>query len=316
MRRIDRRCFLRGAAGALVAATAHTSVAANAPPIVDPHFHVWDRKRLRLPWLDNAGPLLNRDYSLRDYHDAIAGLNVVRSVYVEVEVEPKQHGAEARFAVGLCGQSETPVDGVVIGGRPGSEGFADYVRQFKGNRCIRGVRAPFPVGRSRDARFVQDIALLGELEFAFDLLLDADAMADAAELAKAVPGTRFILDHCGNASPKWFTPDGDRGAADRWRKGIVMLAGPPNVACKISGAAENGPATVATVQNIAPIVNHCLDSFGQDRVMFASNWPVCLKSITVHDWVEMLREIIAPREESFAKKLLDQNAVKHYRLST
>ena len=315
MRPINRRCFLGATAGIIAAAGA--SLAGDPPaPIVDPHFHVWDRKRLRLPWLDNAGALLNRDYSPGDYRDAIAGLNVVRSVYVEVAVDPSQHEAEARFAAGLCGRSEAPVGGVVIGGRPGAEGFANYIRQFKGNPCIRGVRAPFPAGRSRESRFVRDLALLGELQLSFDLLLDAGEMAEAAELAKAARGTRFILDHCGNASCAWFAPGGDNSAADRWRKGIAALAAQPNVACKISGVAENGPAASATIQNIAPIVNHCLDSFGPDRVMFASNWPVCLRSITIRGWVEVLREITAPRGKSFAEKLFNQNAVRHYRLLT
>lgn len=303
-----------GAATAVIVAGA--ALAADAPAaIVDPHFHVWDRKKLRLSWLDNAGPLLNRDYSLADYREAIAGLNVVRSVYVEVEVDPDQQEAEARFAAGLCGRLESSVAGVVIGGRPGTEGFAGYIGEFKGDPCIRGVRAPFPVGHSREARFVKDMALLGQLQLSFDLLLDAGTMPQAAELAKAAPGTRFILDHCGNASPAWFAPGGDRAAAERWRKGIVSLAGQTNVACKISGAAESGPAEVATIANITPIVNHCLDSFGPERVMFASNWPVCLKSITIRGWVEMLRQIIAPRGESFAEKMFSRNAARWYRLA-
>jgi L-fuconolactonase len=314
MKQINRRVFLGSVAAAMVAASRLR--AADAPiPIVDPHFHVWDLKRFRLPWLDHAGPLLNRDYTLRDYHEGIAGLDGVKSVYVEVDVDPNQREAEAQFASGLCAQADSAVGGVVIGGTPGAQEFAGYVRRFKDNPCVRGVRTSFPAGRAREAGFLRDIALLGELKMSFDLLLDAGALLDAAEVAAASPGTRFILDHCGNASPAWFARGAGNAAAGRWRIGIERLARQTNVACKISGVAENGPAALATVENVKSIVNHCLDSFGADRVMFATNWPVCLKSVTIRAWVDMVRQIIAPRGEAFARKLFNENAVTWYRLS-
>src|SRR5206468_3153232 len=102
--RLARRDFLKGAsasaltfaAGATVAAPAPTEAAVetSAPPIIDTHQHLWDLARFRLPWLQGA-PTLNKSFLMPDYLQATAGLGVVKSVYMEVDVDPSQHVAEA-----------------------------------------------------------------------------------------------------------------------------------------------------------------------------------------------------------------------------
>jgi len=311
---IARREFI----GLTAAAVAHTiaarvSSAKATQSIIDPHFHIWDLERFRLPWLDGAGPVLNRTFSLDDYRAAIAGLGVSKSVYVEVSVKPEQRQAEAEYAIGLCGGN--PTSAVVVGGAPGADAFAPYIRKLAENKPVHGVRASVAKGRSSDAKLIDDVRLLGKLGLSFDLLWDGQNLAEAAELAGAAPDTRFILDHCGNASTHWFSPGADGKAAERWRRGIELVSKHPNVACKISGVAESGPPEGATSERVAPVVNHCLDSFGHDCVMFASNWPVCLKSIIIAKWVETLRGITARRGETYNQALFSDNAAKWYRLT-
>jgi len=303
-----------GAVGLATVATRWSLGAEAAMPLIDPHFHIWDLKQFRLRWLDNAGSVLKRNYSLDDYRAAVAGLNVVKSVYVEVDVTPEQKEPEARYAIGLCEDGGRPTTAVVVGGTPGTEGFEKYIRMLAQSPSVHGVRAQLGTSRGRDPRYVQDVALLGKLGMSFDFLVDAAGLADAAKLAEISPQTRFILDHCGNASTSWFARGVDAEMADRWRRGIELVARQPNVACKISGVAENGPPEGATVERIAPVVNHCLDSLGPDRVMFAGNWPVCLKSITISNWNEMLKGITAGRGDEFSRKLFHDNAAKWYRL--
>ncbi len=282
--------------------------------LIDPHFHIWDLSRFRLPWLDGAGPVLKRTFTLDDYRRAVDGLGVEKSVYVEVSVKPEQREEEARFAAGLCDEKGKPTSAVVIGGAPGTDGFEPYIRKLVENRAIHGVRASIPKGRTNDPKLVSDVRLLGKLGLTFDLLWDGQNLAEAAELVSAAPDTHFILDHCGNPSTDWFAPRADPNPADRWKRGIDLVAKHPNVACKISGVAENGPPDGATLERVGPPVNHCLDSFGDKRVMFASNWPVCLKSATIARWVEMLKAITSRRGEGFARKLFRDNAVHWYGL--
>src|SRR5689334_4114245 len=109
--------------------------------VIDPHFHIWDLARFRLPWLDGAGPVLNQSFTLDEYRAAIAGLGVEKSVYVEGSVKPEQREEEARFASGLCDGNGKPTSAVVVGGAPGTEGFEAYIRRLAASRAVHGVRA-------------------------------------------------------------------------------------------------------------------------------------------------------------------------------
>src|SRR3954453_8230711 len=323
---VSRREFVSSAvAGAAAAALggcrggavnpAKDSRLATAPApreIVDSHQHVWDLQQFHLPWLDRAGPVLKRDYSIQDYQEAAAGLNVRRAVYVEVSVEPAQRPAEVEAVTELCRRTDVPTAVAVIGGSPAAEGFREYIIRFKDNPVVRGVRESFRKGSARDARFVEGIKLLGALGLSFDLLAGPDTLGGAAELAGACPETRMILDHCGGGSAAWFAApaaDTDAHAArDLWQLGITKLAARPNVYCKISGVAEGAGAANVTPDGLAPVVNHCLDQFGPDRVVFGSNWPVCLNAITFRGWVDLLTRMTTGRGDAFAHKLFRDNA--------
>jgi predicted TIM-barrel fold metal-dependent hydrolase len=85
-----------------------------------------------------------------------------------------------------------------------------------------------------------------------------------------------------------------------------------NVVCKISGIMSTSTGYPKTAQTLAPGINHCLDIFGQDRVMFASDWPWCLKSNKLEEWVTILKEIVKNRPYSEQKKMFHNNAIKFY----
>src|SRR4051812_29649792 len=101
MRSTRREVLQQAAAAAVACGAAPARSAQQAAPIVDPHLHLWDLTRFRLPWLE-AGSALARSYVMRDYLDATTGLNVVKAVYMEVDVEPGQQVAEAEYVLDLC----------------------------------------------------------------------------------------------------------------------------------------------------------------------------------------------------------------------
>ena len=87
-----------------------------------------------------------------------------------------------------------------------------------------------------------------------------------------------------------------------------------NVICKISGVVARAPEGWSS-EDLAPIINHCLDQFGPDRVVFGGDWPVCRIATTYLQWVNALKEVIAERSLVDQKKLLHDNAVRLYGLS-
>jgi predicted TIM-barrel fold metal-dependent hydrolase len=315
-------------------------------PIIDTHQHLWDLSRLDMPWLESA-PTLNRSYVTSDYLAATAGLNVVKAVYMEVDVTAAQKVAEAEHLIELCAAEDNPTVGAVIGGSVTSADFAGYIRRFAGSPVIKGVRQVLhgpgtPQGTCLAPQFVENVRLLGELELCFDLCMRPSELGDGVKLALQCPETRFVVDHCGNGDPYLISGvlpgsggTDDAGQADsnltiadhtdrddpywhdrqQWMDGIEALAALPNTICKISGIiARTRPGWSAS--DLAPAVNHCLDSFGPDRVVFGGDWPVCTlgADATYRAWVEALKEIIADRSETEQRKLLHDNAAMFYGL--
>jgi len=327
------RTVLDGAAAGtvgLVAARAQDSKEppmSDALPIVDTHQHLWDLSKLRLSWLKGSGAL-HRSYVMKDYLEATAGLNVVKAVYMEVAVDDDCLVAEAELILDICRRGDTPTCAAVIGGRPGTPGFREYITRFKESPYVKGVRQVLFDKKEGSALFldkayVDSIRLLGELGMSFDLCVAASALADAAKLVDRCPDTRFILDHCGNADVKQFYPaakypspekaEEARRFADGWRRGIAEMAKRKSVICKISGIVASVPSQWIA-DDLAPVINHCLDSFGPDRVVFGGDWPVCTKGATYRQWVEALRQVIRGRSQAEQRKLLAENAIKFYGL--
>ncbi len=282
-------------------------------PIVDTHQHLWDLDRFRLPWLTGQ-TTLNRSFRLADYLEATAALNVVQTVYMEVDVDPSQHEAEAQYVIDLCQQPDNPMTAAVISGRPADPGFTAYLRKFRDSPYIKGVRqvlhgADTPPGYCLDAAFVRGIQALGDANLSFDLCLRSSELHDADKLVASCPRTRFIVDHCGNLSVQ----ETDAKARDLWKSGLQHLSEHDHVVCKISGivasAAENWKA-----RDLAEIVRFTIDTFGPDRVMFASDWPVCTLRATYQQWAEALSEIVSDFDEQAQRKLFHDNAAACYGL--
>ena len=162
---------------------------------------------------------------------------------------------------------------------------------------------------------------LGEQGLSFDMCLRPNDLADGWKLADKCPNTRLILDHCGNGDSKAFFKASDprlkdtkaEHTADAWKCDIDLVAAKQNVICKISGIVARVPKEWSA-DDLAPLVNHCLDAFGPDRVIFGSDWPVCLLGAPLADWVKALRQIIASRPAAEQRRLLSENAISFYGL--
>lgn len=325
---IDRREFLRRtggtvlAVGGLPAAAARAyqgPVVAGAPrlPVIDAHQHLWDKEVLDLEWIKSTA-LLNRSYTSEDYLVATQGLPITKAVYMEVAAKDEELEKEAEYALYVCKLDNNPTVAAVIGGRPGTESFGPYIARYGKSPYVKGVRrilqgADIERGFHLSEPFIRDIRLLGEMGLRFDLNVPSGALAEGAKLVDRCPGTPFILNHCGNADPKWFGKPQQTEAIDQWRRGIEELARRKQVACKISGIIARVVLGWTPV-DLAPIVNHCLDSFGPDRVIFASDWPVCLRGATLQQWVVALNTILADRPEEEHRKLWHDNANRVYGL--
>ncbi len=280
-------------------------------PIVDAHVHLWNPSKYRIPWLDGI-PSLNRPLELDAYDQALTGTAVESIVYLQVEVAPPYSLLEARDIVAL-GETDPRVRGVVAWA---PLEFGEQVRYYLdelvklGNR-IKGVRRivqdePDP-DFSLQPGFIRGTQLLGEYGLSSDLCCKFHQMAQQVELVRRCPQTQFILDHIGK-------PNIRDGQFEPWVSHIRALAALPNVVCKISGVVTEADLAGWTVEDVKPFVLHALEHFGEDRVVFGSDWPVVTLAATHNRWVETLDALTSDWSETAKRKLWSGNAMRFYRL--
>ncbi len=318
---VSRRDFLTTVAAGVTAgsfaldsmASAQDQTVTEQLAIIDTHQHLWDLTKFKLAWhKDEETKPLQRSFVMSDYLEATKGLNVVKTVYMEVDVVPEQQVEEAAYVTDLCQRNENPMRAAVISGRPGTPGFEPYIRKLADNKYIKGVRQVLhgesnPAGYCLEPAFVKSIQLLGELGKSFDLCVRPGEVVDAAKLVAQCPKTRFILDHCGNMS----VTSTDDALRAKWKQGMRELADKPNVMCKVSGIVVTANKDWKP-DDLAPNINFTLDTFGEDRVMFAGDWPVCTLRASFTQWVNALKQIVKDRPIVFQKKLFHDNAAKFY----
>ena len=286
-------------------------------PIVDAHLHLVDFGRFGKDW---AHPPVSGNFGVQEYEKAIKGLNITKAVYIEVAVPPDKRHEEALYAIELCKDKSNPVMGAVIRTDLYRKDFEEYMSEFKSSSYIKGIRGSFNSQEEiLNDQVVKNIRVLGRMNMSLDFSIPPGWLNHIPELIRLCPETVFILEHCGNVDPRaFFAPENLRVKADhdrgQWIADMIDIAAERNVACKISGVVTRSTGYPLTADNLAPAINHCLDIFGPDRVMFAGDWPWSLKTMELRNWVNVLKRIVVNRSYQDKKKLFYDNALKFYKI--
>ena len=278
--------------------------------IIDTHQHLWDLDKLPYSWTANQ-PKLNRSFRVDDYREATQGIEIVKSVFVEADIDEASIPDETRYVLELSERDDNPISGIVANARPEYDNFRESIQQFAGHPNLKGIRRLLqsePDKLSTTTTFRENIRSLAEFGLSFDICVRDHQLPVAIELVKACPGVSFILDHCGN-------PDIKNGNYDLWRERIAEMADLPNVVIKVSGIVVNTDWETWTVEDLRPAVEHVIASFGWDRVMFGSDWPACTLAASYREWFDALNVLVKDAGEENKRMLFKENAERVYRLS-
>lgn len=292
--------------------------------VVDPHMHLWDLKRLRYAWLadpqvafsgDNR--LLAHDYGPAEFRADTAGVEVLAVVHVEAAQDPANPLAETRWLQALADDGGLP-QAIVAYADLSQPDVDATLAAHAAHRNVRGIRQILNVhadprydyvGRHylREAAWRAGYARLRAHGLSFDLQVYPSQMAEAAELARAHPDTPMIVNHTG------MFVDRDRVEGWRaWRDGLRGLAACPNVAIKISGLGMFDHAW--TVESIRPYVLEAIATFGVERCMFASNFPVDKLHAGYRAIWQGFADVVAGASEAERAALFHDNARCIYRI--
>lgn len=282
-----------------------------SPPaltIVDSHVHLWDPARLGYPWLAGV-PALNRSFLTRDYAQASVTQRVEKMIFVEGGCEPAQSTAEVDWVSSLA-KTEPRLKGMVAQ-VPVENGTAvrDDLEKLAERPLIKGVRRnlqgePDPEFCLRP-EFVTGLRLLADFDFSFDLCVRAEQLTGVIELVRQIPEVSFVLDHFGKPAVR------NRQLAP-WVADIKALAALPNVVCKISGLTTEADWNNWRPDDLKIYFDHVLESFGYDRVLFGSDWPVMTLATSYHGWIETVQSLLTDASDRDRTKLFQTNAERIY----
>jgi L-fuconolactonase len=256
--------------------------------IVDAHHHLWAVDQ-GYSWLDDPSLApIRRTFTPSDLRATLVAAGVSRTVLVE---GGRCDTSEARFLLRHASDI-SEISGVVAWVDPASAAVAATIEEYRGlpgGERLVGIRSqvqgeddPFYLDRD-DVR--RGLAAVGAAGLAFDLVIRSDQIVAAARLARDLPDVRFVLDHLGKP------PIRDGGFA-RWAGDLAELAACPNVTAKLSGLVTEAAWDSWTVDDLRPYVELGLRLFGPGRLMFGSDWPVCLLATAYGKWLGTLKLIV------------------------
>ncbi|MGL4280061.1 MAG: amidohydrolase family protein [Albidovulum sp.] len=273
---------------------------------IDTHQHLIWRDRLGYGWTAGIPALAEGDFTPEDYQAQTKGLGIAGTIFMECGVDDDDHQAEARYVATRVGRDG--ILGQIASCRPETDdGFDAWLEECSGLH-VRGYRRILhvvPDEMSQGTTFRANLKKIGRKGLAFDMCFLARQLPIAEELARACDGQALVLDHCG-------VPDIAGGAFDAWAKGIDRLAALPHVSVKLSGISAYCAPGTASTETLKPWVDHVINRFGADRVVWGSDWPVSLLGAGLVPWIEMTRELLASFSPDEQAAIASKNARRIY----
>lgn len=260
--------------------------------LFDTHVHLIDRKRIFYPWLADV-PALDRDATYPDYARNCRQLGIEQSLHMEVDVAESDMENESIYIKELMDSADSQLVGAIAACRPESDDFPAYLDRQKARPWIKGFRRVLHVvddELSRTQRFRTNVGLLSNTQYVFDICARADQLPVMIELIDACPDVQFVLDHCG-------VPNVKDAQLDPWRASMSSIAQRPNVVGKVSGVVAYGKGLDWCLDDIRPFIEHTVEAFGPDRVVWGSDSPVCTLGGSLAAWVAATRKLFAEVSE-------------------
>jgi L-fuconolactonase len=275
--------------------------------VIDSHQHFWRFDPVRDAWITEDMAAIRRDFLPGDLAPELHANGVDATIAVQAD----QSEEETEFLLGLA-EGNRRIAGVVgwLDLRsPAIESRLEYFSRFKKLRGVRHVAQAEPDDRFLvQADFVRGVRQLARFELTYDILIYPRQLPAAIELVAKLPEQKFVVDHLAK-------PEIKAKKIEPWAALIRELAANPNVYCKLSGMVTEADWKKWKREDFEPYLDLVFGAFGADRLMFGSDWPVCLVAAT-YSQVKNIVESYVNRHESNAKaNILGGNAVRIYGLT-
>lgn len=273
---------------------------------IDSHQHFWNYCPEDYDWISDEMAVIRRDFSPTDLQAVARPSGIDGSVVVQA----RQTLGETSWLLELAAQD--PFLKGIVGWVPLVAPDIDSVLdRFSDRPALKGVRHVLQglsdLSFILAPEFTRGIRALTARDLTYDILITASQLPDAIALVDLHPNQKFVLDHI--AKP---TIEGPPPAA--WVHDITDLAARPNVCCKFSGVVSEVRLPSWTPDLLSPYFDSVLNAFGPYRLMFGSDWPVCLVRSEYDRWVDFVQSQVAPLTPTEQAQILGTTAIDFYQL--
>jgi len=274
---------------------------------VDAHHHLWQYSPTKYPWISAAHGAIRRDFTPADLEPLLTACGIDRTILVQTYSSLQETreflelAARTPFIAGVVGWVD------LTGARAAETLRA--LKAVKGGSKLVGVR--HQVHDEADPGWLlrgdvqRSLAAVGQAGLAFDLLVRSRELPAAHDAARRHPEMRFVIDHLAK-------PPIQQGDASEWKAWMPRMAELPNVYCKVSGLVTEADWKGWTLDALKPYVDRALGWFGADRLMFGSDWPVCLVAASYSQVVAVARDLLRDLPEAERAAIFGGNAAAFY----
>ena len=274
--------------------------------MIDSHHHLWQYSKDEYPWIPEASPL-SRDYLLSELEAVTSAAGVTGTVIVQA----RQVIAESDFILSLADQTDRIR--AVVGWVPLVDSdVSTHLERLSLHPKFKAVR--HVLQEEPDAYFLQEdlhrgLSQLPDYGLSFDLLIFQRQLPVAIQLADRQTHLPIVLDHIAK-------PEARNGRIETgWRNGMKELAKRDHViGVKFSALLTEFPEGQGDADTVAAYFEETLEIFGSERVMFGTDWPVCLLRGSYEDWAATVRDLCSSLTESERRAILSENAIRAYRI--
>ncbi|UKJ05873.1 amidohydrolase family protein [Solitalea lacus] len=274
--------------------------------IIDSHQHFWKYNTKNHAWITDEMSVIKRDFMPDDLIPLLAA-NMIDGC---VAVQADQTEDETHFLLNLAEEHKF-IKGVVGWVDFRSEDIDARLEYFSNFKKLKGFRHIVQAEPQEDfllgKAFCNGIGSLKKYRFTYDLLVFPKQLPYVLSFVKLYPDQLFVVDHLAKPYIK-------SGKIDEWRKDIIALAQFSNVHCKLSGMVTEANWSNWKTIDFKPYVDVVLESFGIDRVMFGSDWPVSLLAASYDQCYELLHNLTHHLSSNEKDKLWGTNATQFYNL--
>ena len=273
---------------------------------IDSHQHFWKYHPNIHGWMDSSMEIIKKDFLAADLFPLLQKNNIDGCIAVQTG----QSETETLFLLNLAKEHKF-IKGVVGWLDLCAENIGEKLEEYSKYEALKGLRHIVQDEPEKNfmlrPNFKNGISLLRKYNLTYDILIYPKQLPAALELVKTFPEQAFVLDHMAK-------PVIDGKIDPVWASYISELGEQENVHCKISGMVTETKWGAWSTNDFVPYLDKVFESFGPDRILFGSDWPVCLLSGQYHEVVDIVENYLVHLPSAVRKKVMGLNAIKFYSL--